>query len=223
MNDTDVDKGRGANVAGGAPWTLFAANGWGSAISEAVLTLAGIPYERVEADPSVPGPARERLLAANPLGQLPTLVSPDGTALTESAAIVLRAADLAPGSGLAPAASDPERAAFLRWLVFLVAAVYPTFTYGDDPKRWVTTASDELRRSTDAHRKVLWQQLEAAAGAPWFLGERSSALDVFVCVMTRWRPGRAWFAESCPRLLAIAHSMDRRPELASVWAVNFPG
>ncbi len=223
MTDTKMAQASGATNEAAASWTVFAANGWGSAISEAVLTLARIPYERVEADPSVPGPARDRLLAANPLGQLPTVLLPDGSALTESAAIVLRVADLAPSAGLVPAAGDPERTAFLRWLVFLVAAVYPTFTYGDDPKRWVTTASDELRRSTDDHRKALWQQLEAAAGAPWFLGDSFSALDVFIGVMTRWRPGRAWFVESCPKLLAIAHAMDRQPDLAAVWALNFPG
>ena len=27
-------------------------------------------------------------------------------------------------------------------------------------------------------------------GAPWFLGERMSALDIFLCVMTRWTPKR---------------------------------
>jgi GST-like protein len=204
-----------------APWRVFAVRGWGSVIAEAVLTVAGIPFERDEADPSVPGPGRDRLLAANPLGQLPTVVLPDGTILTESAAIVLRAADLAPHAGLAPLPDEPGRTAFLRWLVFLVAALYPTFTYGDDPKRWVQTGSDELRRSTDDHRKTLWQQLESIAGAPWLLGESFSALDIYVCAMSRWRPGRAWFSEHCPRLLTIAQAVDRRPDLAPVWAANF--
>jgi GST-like protein len=204
-----------------SPWRLFAARGWGSAIAEAALAIAGIAYEREEIDPAAPGPGRDRLLAANPLGQLPTLVLPDGAVLTESAAIVLRAADLAPAAGLAPAPDDPERPAFLRWLVFLVAALYPTFTYGDEPTRWVAASSDELRRSTDAHRLALWRQLEAAVAGPWFLGERFSALDIYVAVMTRWRPGRAWFAGHCPRLLAVAKAADQRPELVAIVAANF--
>lgn len=203
-----------------APWRLLAARGWGSAITEAVLTLAGIPYERDLLDPS-PGPGRDRLLAVNPLGQLPTVVLPDGKVLTESAAIVLRAADLAPHAGLVPAPDAPERTAFLRWLVFIVAALYPTFTYGDEPKRWTEAGSDELRKSTDAHRVVLWQQLEREAVGPWFLGERFSALDVYVSVMTRWRPGRKRLAETCPKLLAIAAAVDARPELVPVWKANF--
>jgi GST-like protein len=204
------------------PWHLFVARGWGSVIAEAALTLAGIPYEREEIDPSSPGPGRDRLRATNPLGQFPTLLLPDGAVLTESAAIVLRAADLAPASGLAPAAGDPERTAFLRWLVFFVAALYPTFAYGDDPARWVAgAAGDELRAAAHAHRRTLWKQLEGEVVGPWFLGERFSALDLYVGIMTRWQPGRAWFAESCPRLHALALAVDRRSELSAVWAANF--
>jgi GST-like protein len=105
--------------------------------------------------------------------------------------------------------------------VFLVAALYPTFTYGDEPKRWTETGSDELRRSTDAHRLSLWQQLERAAVGPWFLGDRFSAIDVYVSVMTRWRPGRAWIQETCPKLFAAAKGVDERPDLAEVWRANF--
>lgn len=204
-----------------APWRLFTARGWGSAIAEAVLATAGIPYTRDEIDPTVPGPDRDRLCAANPLLQLPTAVLPDGTVLTESAAIVLRAADLAPHAGLAPGPDHPSRTAFLRWLVFLVAAVYPTFTYGDDPKRWTKAGSDELRKSTDDHRIALWRQMESAAGSPWFLGDTPSALDLYIAIMTRWRPRRKALEEACPRLCAIAEAVERRPELASVWAENF--
>jgi GST-like protein len=68
----------------------------------------------------------------------------------------------------------------------------------------------------------LWKQVEAAAGRPWFLGDRSSALDLYVAVMTNWQPGRKWFAAKCPRLHAIAVATERRPELAEVWRSNFP-
>jgi GST-like protein len=54
-----------------------------------------------------------------------------------------------------PPKGDPLRQPFYRWAVFIIAAVYPTYTYGDDPKKWVAdeTASKLLRESTDAHRK----------------------------------------------------------------------
>jgi GST-like protein len=200
-------------------WKVYAQNGWGSAIAEAALAIAGVPYERVIVDMSGD---RAALRAHNPLAQVPTLVLPDGSVLTESAAIVLRLADLVPAAGLVPPPDAPERATFLRWLVFLVGAIYPTFTYGDEPARWVGEgAKDALRRSTDEHRLGLWRQVESAAGAPWFLGERFSALDLYVGVMTQWRPNQPWFAEHAPRLAAIARSCARRDDLAAVWRANF--
>jgi GST-like protein len=204
------------------PWRVLGCRGCGSAIVEAALVLADIAYEREEVDYSTPGPERDRLLAINPLGQVPALVLPDGAVLTETAAIIQHIDDLAPGAGLVPPSGDPSRKTFLRWLTFLIAAVYPTFTYGDDAARWVgAAAKDTLRKATDAHRMELWKQLEGATGSPWFLGARFSALDIYVAVMTRWRPGRAWFTEPCPKLSAIAAAVDRHPGLAALWAANF--
>lgn len=209
----------------GAGWEVFVANGWGSVIAEAALAVAGIGFERVEVDPEKESEGRERWFRANALRQLPTVIVPGGEVLTESAAIVLRVAEVAPGSGLAPGVDAPERVRFLRWLAFLVGAVYPTFTFGDDPTRWVKTGSQELRESTDAARKRLMGQLEEAAaeGGPWFLGERFSAIDIYVTAMSHWRPRQAWYAESCPRLAAIAAGAKKHPALGEVWARNFPG
>ena len=83
--------------------------------------------------------------------------------------------------------------------MFLVAAVYPTFTYGDDPARWVANEAGgkQLRESTDAHRKVLWKMVEADVGnGPHWLGKNFSALDVYVAVMGRWRPRVEWVIET---------------------------
>ncbi|MGE5184355.1 MAG: glutathione S-transferase family protein [Acidobacteriota bacterium] len=199
-------------------WRVLATKGCGSALVEAMLTLAGIPYSREEHHYGKP----EGLAAIkqyNPLGQVPTVVLPDGAVMTESAAIALHVSELAPEAGLVPPPGDPLRRDALRWLVFLVAAVYPTFTYGDDPKAW--GCGDELRESTDRRREAHWRQLEGIARAPWFLGDRWSVLDVYVSLMSRWRPKRAWFAAECPRLHAIAEAIDRDPRLAAVWAANF--
>jgi GST-like protein len=194
--------------------------GCGSAIVEAALVIAKIPYEREEVNYGT-SEGHEKLAEVNPLAQVPTVVLPDGTIMTESAAIILYVDGLVPELGLVPAVRDPLRRELLRWLMFLVAAVYPTFTYGDDPKKWVGDAGDSLRTSTDEHRKSLWRLVEGAVRGPWFLGNTPSALDIYVAVMTRWRPSRAWFAENCPRLHAIAKAVDGDERLAAVWATNF--
>jgi GST-like protein len=202
---------------------LLGCKGCGSAIVEAAFALAGVPLETEEVDYSPGSATRERLLAVNPLAQVPTLVLPDGRILTESLAIIHYLNDLEPGAELIPPPGERTRAAFHRWSVFLVAAVYPTFTYGDDPRKWVADEAGAklLRESTDRHREALWQQVEAAAGSPWFLGERWSALDLYVAVMTRWRPGILWFAKRTPKLAAIAKRAAAMDAVAPVIARNF--
>ena len=202
---------------------LFGEPGWGSAVVEAQLDWYGLDYdfERVgNLFESAEG--RQRLSAVNPLAQVPTLVLADGAVLTESAAITLHLAEATGQDSLVPSAADAARAPFLRWLVFLVANVYPTYTYGDDPSRFVDGA--EAQRSFQSHvnayAKRLYSVLESVAGAPWFLGERFSALDIYVCVMTRWRPKREWFAANAPNLAAIAARTEQVPQLVACWGRN---
>jgi GST-like protein len=206
-----------------AKMRLFGEPGWGSSIVEAQLDWYGLDYdfERV-GNLFESATSRQRLAAINPLAQIPTLVLADGTVLTESAAITLYLADLTGQDSLVPRGGDPTRAAFLRWLVFIVANIYPTYTYGDEPSRFVE--GEQAQRSflehVNAHAKKLYSLLESAAAEPWFLGERFSALDIYVCVMTRWRPRREWFAANTPKLTAIASRTEQAPALAAWWARN---
>ena len=202
---------------------LLGCKGCGNAIVEAAFAVAGLPLDYEEVDYSEDSPTRPRLLKFNPLGQVPTLVLPSGEVMTESLAILHYLDDLAPKAGLIPAKGDAMRPLFYRWAVFFIAAVYPTYTYGDDPKKWVPdeAASKQLRESTDNHRKALWGQLEAQAKAPWFLGERFSALDLYVTMMTRWRPGVLWFAKNAPKCVEIAKRATALPAVAPVMRKNF--
>jgi Glutathione S-transferase len=204
-------------------YELIASKGCGSAVIEMALELAGLPH-RVTLIPYLePGPGRERLLSLNPLGQVPTLVLPGGTVMTESAAMALHIHDAAPQAGLAPRPDDPSRAAFLNLLVVLVGALYPTFTFGDDPKQFGLdeAAAAVLRAQTDARRMRIWQHVESLVSPdPHVLGRSITALDLYVAVMTRWRPGRAWFAAHCPRLLSVAEAAEADPVVARVIARN---
>jgi GST-like protein len=185
--------------------------GGGSAIVELMLVAASIPFERVDLEWEDLGPGSATLRDLNPLGQIPTLILEDRSVLTESAAMTLWIGDRSPGSGVVPASDDPTRATFLRWLAFLVAAVYPTFTYGDVPDRWVQSpdAAKQLRASTDAWRERLWKQVDlACAASPWFLGEARSAIDLYLAVMVQWRPRREWFARECAHIDAVARRIE---------------
>ena len=202
---------------------LLGCKGCGNAIVEAAFAVAAIPIDYEEVDYSDDSPTRARLLEVNPLGQVPALVLGDGTVMTESLAMLHYIDDMAPKAGLIPPKGDPLRPAFYRWAVFLIAAVYPTYTYGDDPKKWIAdeAGSKLLRESTDKHRQALWRQIEAEAKGPWFLGERFSALDLYIAAMTRWRPGVLWFAKNTPKIVEIAKRATALPTVAPVMAKNF--
>lgn len=206
-------------------YRLYAREGWGSVLVEAQLAFYGLPFTMEPVGDLFKEPqARDRLAPSNPIAQIPTLILPDGTVMTESAAITLLLADTTGRHDLVPEANAAERARFLRWLVFMVANIYPTFTYADDPSRFVggEVGRSTLRHNIDAYAQKLWAILEAEAGAPWFLGERFSAIDIFIATMTQWRPRRAWFAGHTPKVAAIAAATDKHAALGSVWQRNFP-
>jgi GST-like protein len=208
-------------------YTLFAKPAWGSAIVELQLAWYGLPYQVEDVDnPFTSTAARARLAPMNPITQLPTLLLPDGTVMTESAAITLLLADAAQGGtaeSLVPPSGDPARAGFLRWLVFLVANIYPTFTYADDPSRFVDhpAAQAGFKAKVDSYATRLWRMMEEEAALPWFCGDRLTAIDLYLGVMTHWRPNRPWFAAHCPRLHAIAERAEALPALRAVWRRNF--
>ncbi len=205
-------------------YTLYARDGWGSAIVEAQLAWYGIDYRRrVVGDLLGSAAAREELAPLNRIAQVPTLLLPDGRVMTESAAITLHLADATGSDELVPGPGAAERPDFLRWLVFLVANIYPTFTYADVPSRFVEVeeAQAPFRRSLDDYARRLWTIVEEAAGSPWFLDSRFSAMDLYLAVMTHWRPGREWFAADAPRLAAIVTAVDKETRLVEVWRRNF--
>ena len=206
--------------------TLYENPGWGSAIVEAQLVFYGLQHRLISVgDVYDDRAAREALKKINPLAQLPTLVLGDGQIITESAAMTLLLADLAGSTALAPGPGEVERPAFLRWLIYLVAEIYPCFTFGDVPSRFVSDAEGDAYKARVAAAKMgLWRVMEAEAaqrGGPWFLGARMTALDVYVMVMVHWSPGEDWFKSEAPRLAAIAARAAGLPTFAPVMQRNF--
>ena len=205
-------------------YELISSRGCGSAIVEMAFALAGLPVRVTEIPYGKPGTERDRLLSLNPLGQVPVLLLPDGTVMTESAAMVLHLDKLVPAAGLLPCLGDARRPAALNQLVMLVAAIYPTVTFSDPPENWTLPGApaERLRERLDERKATLWRQFEAAATPARFLhGKRPGALDLYVAVMTQWRPGPAWFAENTPKLASIAQAVAAIPVLAPIMAHHF--
>jgi GST-like protein len=65
------------------------------------------------------------------------------------------------------------------------------------------------------------RQLEAACGAPHFLGKRFSAIDLYLAAMSHWRPRREWWRANVPKLLAAADAAIAKPEVGKVVKRDF--
>ena len=204
---------------------LISSKGCGSAIVEMAFALAGLPVRVTEIPYGEPGPERDRLLSLNPLGQVPVLVLPGGGVMTESAAMVLHLDDLAPSAGLLPPQRDAQRPEVLNQLVVMVAAIYPAVTFSDPPENWTLPGppAERLGQRLGSRKEELWRRLEATASpAPFLAGQRPGALDLYVAVMTHWRPGPAWFAQNAPKLSHVRQVVAEHPVLAPIMGYHFP-
>jgi GST-like protein len=201
-------------------YKLYGAPGCGSAIVEMMFVLTGEAYKWKDVTGyDEPGPQRDALLELNPLAQVPTLVLADGSVMTESAAIALMLLDKHPD--FAPPPEHADRPRFYRLLVWLVANVYPTFTYGDYPQRWTESGAQELVASTNAYRKELFLWLESQLNdGPYIFGNRLTLLDAYPAAMISWRPRRAWFEQSAPKLFAIAQRVRQLEGMQEICSRN---
>src|SRR5690606_1447607 len=204
-------------------YELIGSRGCGSAIVEMALTLANVPYTLTDLPYLKPGPGRERCLVLSVTGQVPPLVLPDGEVMPESAAMILHLNDVAPAAGLAPPPDSPERTRFWHLLMRLVGAVYPTFTYADDPPKWTTAGepAELLRTRVHDRRAELWQEIDRHAGAPHVLGRRFSALDPYVAATDRWPPGRPGVQQDSPAQEPPAGVAAPEPHVGALRARHF--
>ena len=200
---------------------LYGCKGCGSAVVEAMLQLAGIEYEYVEAIEWEPFKHHDDLVKVNPLKQVPTLVLDDGSIMTESAAIILWLCERMPK--LMP--SDPAaRAQFYRWMVYLPANMYSIAAFRDFPAKWVEgdEAQKLFRERLTVRLRACWTQLEAAlTPAPYLLGPDMSALDIYLSMIAHWWGGKTWVPENCPKIAGAIVLTEQHPVIKKVWEKNF--
>ena len=149
-----------------------------------MLEEVGQPYRTVVLDYGTTMKAPE-YLAVNPMGKVPA-VTHRGVTVTECAAICTWLADAWPAAGLAPALDDPKRGTYLRWMFF-----------GAGPLEAAVTAkalnllapADKAGMAGYGSFEQVVDALETAvtgSGGPWLLGDRFSALDVYLGSQIGW-------------------------------------
>jgi GST-like protein len=207
-------------------YTLFGTKGSGSAAIEAALTLLGESFRSVDAASWEPGPDREELQRVNPLCQIPTLLLPDGSVLTESAAILIHLGLAHPESGLLPAEAA-RRAQVLRGLVYVAANCYAAIGIIDYPERWCSDADEDTRKRIKAGSTVrlhyLWEVFaDSFPAQPFLTGKRLGALDLIAAVVSKWSGSRKHLAASRPAFSALLAKIEGDPRVAPVFLRHWP-
>lgn len=207
-------------------YTLYGAPGSGATPVHAALTLIGAPCKTVDVAPWEGEDERDKLVAVNPLRQVPALVLPSGEVMTESAAILIWLGDRHPEARLCPAPDDPMRARYLRWMVYLPAAIYSMFWVRDVPDRLTPdpAAQAVMLERTAERIAECWRAMDSQlqGDTPYLLGDHIGMLDLYVTVVSRWTPRRVRFYRDAPRLGEVVRRVDADPRLAAFWAERYP-
>ena len=174
-------------------------------IARWMLEETGQPYRAEVLEYGAPMKSPQ-YLAINPMGKVPAIVH-RGVVVTECAAICAWLADAFPEAGLAPAPGDPLRGPYYRWLFFAGGPLEAAVTAKSlgllaPPEKSGMAGYGSYEQTVDALEAVV------AGAAPWLLGERFSAADVYVGSQVVWGqqfgtlPARPAFATYAARLQA---------------------
>lgn len=206
---------------------LYGYAGSGSAAVEAALELAGQRYRRVDAATWDEASALDELRSINRLQQIPALRWPDGSVMSESAAILIELGLRHPASGLLP--TEPAaRAQSMRGLVYIVANCYAAIGIIDYPERWCSPAEpvhcDAVKAGARQRLHALWEVFaDSFQATPWLAGDRMGALDLLAAVVSKWSGARAHLQARRPDFAALMQRVDAHPVVAPVFARHWPG
>ena len=203
--------------------TLYGAKGSGAVAVEAALRLAGQDYDLIDSYTFDPDDREsgDKVLAANPMRQVPALVLQSGEIVTESAAILVWLTEQHPGARLGPPPGDAKRAQFLRWMSFVSSAIYSLYWVKDDPSRLVPDPAGHAALEQRVLDRILecWAIMEGQiAPGRYLLGDELSVLDLYVAVVSRFNPRRKRFYEAAPRMGEVVRRVDEDPRLTALWA-----
>lgn len=190
---------------------------------EAILEEAGATYQVETVECDADGQFPESFRKLNPLAQVPTLILPDDTVMTESGAITVYLADRCQQLHLAPTPREQQRAAYLRWMFFLACNVYMTdlrLYYSD---RYTTdpAGAQAVKDAAAARMAREWEIYAAALGSNSFiLGPAMSAVDIYAAMLATWNVDVPAFFAKHPNIKAMYDRVLERPAIAKVWARN---
>jgi glutathione S-transferase len=168
-------------------YTLYHIPDWGSSVIRLMLEEIGAPYEIAPLDWDAGDFDSPAFRAVNPLGLIPALQTPDGPVF-ETAAIILWLN--ARHGGLCPGPTDPDRAAFLSWLMFTSNTLHQTVLTLIHPDRIAgESVQDVVQTRALEHLHEDVAQLEAmitVKDPDWLSPRMPGALGYYLGIVLRW-------------------------------------
>lgn len=204
-------------------YRLLARKGAGSLAVEAMLAECQLPYDVEDLVRDEKGALPERLHRINPRAEVPTLIMPDDSVMTESAAILIHLADLLPEKDLAPAIGTARRGPYLRWMIFLATTVYMSDLRYFYPERYTTDQAGMpgIKAFAEAGMMREFAILSGAVGkGPYVLGNQFSAVDIYAAMLISWAPDLIGLFAAHPNLKSLYDAVVERPRIAPVWRRN---
>jgi glutathione S-transferase len=184
-------------------------------IARWMLEEVGEPYEQVLLDYGTTMKAPE-YLAINPMGKVPAIKHRD-VVVTEGAAICTYLADAFPEKGLAPPSSDSLRGTYYRWMFFGAGPVEQAVT--NHHLKWDPSPEQSMMVGYGGYDTVLDVLEKLVAAGPYLLGDRFSALDVYLGSQIAWGIGFGTM-EKRPGFEDYVARITARPAYAKAKAID---
>ncbi len=204
-------------------YKLYGTKMTGTCAVKAALTEAGAPFEQVEITTSKKQHLTEEYRQINPRQQVPSLMLPDGSIMTEGPTILMHIADAHPGVRLAPPPGTSERAQHDRWLIFFAVNVYEGELRKMSGERYTTDTNgkqgveEAAKAYVDRHYSIFEEVLD---NGPYFFGDDLSMLDIYVWMLSQWQDA-AWLEANCPKIVRLANTVKVRPKIVPIHEENF--
>lgn len=206
-------------------YRLYGSAGSGSAAVEAALAESGANYVAVTVNTGEGEHLSAEFAAVNPRKQVPALELPDGSVMTESAAMMLHLADAFSAAGLAPPPGSAARAQHDRWLLFMAVNIYEGELRRFYSDRYTDDAAGIKAVESNAYAYVQrhYAMIEDAIGTgPFLFGAQPSMADIYLWNLASWMD-RAWFSGACPKLSRLVAAVRERPLVAPIHSAHFDG
>lgn len=197
-------------------YKLYWARNTGAFAPEVVMELAGAPYERIEIDYDGKEHQGEAFRKLNPMGQIPLLILPEGTIMTESAAMVMYLVDCFPEAGLAPPPGSAARAVFDRWMFFMAVNLYTADLRHYYAPRYTTDPAGAEGVKAAAGRDLDRQfgiMADALGEGPFLQGSDYSAADLYLLMLSDWYAP----ARELPAIARLREALLAQPVVNTVW------